>query len=541
MAPSTAERSFPQYRPVTLARRGIVAAPHYLAAEAGLDLLKAGGNALDAAIAANAMLQVVFPFVCGLGGDIFMIIYEASSGKLYGLNGSGRAARAATIERYRELGHTTMPTFGIHTITVPGCVSGWGEAAQRFGRLGLAQALAPAISYAEEGFAIGPSLHAALTRVSAHPETHRSWHTHFLPDGQVPPIGAVMRFPTLAQTLRTIVKEGPESFYRGSIAEQIAAFFAREGGLITREDLAAHQSQWVTPLSVPFQGLTIYELPPNTQGVTALQMLGILDQLTLGNDPLSPETVHLAVETKKLAFADRAAYLTDPLHMKINPEQLIAPGYLAQRRSLINPEQALPSVAPGSFTGDTIYLCTADKDGNVVSLIQSNYMGFGSGLVVDDAGIVLQNRGAYFSLDPQAANRIAPGKRTLHTLIPSMALKDGRPAMVFGTMGGDGQAQTHLQVYTAATHFGLNIQQAIEMPRWLHGQAYDANDTETLLVEGRFPAETLQTLRHMGHIVQEGDAWLTTMGYAQGIIFDPSTGVMQGGSDPRAEGIAAGW
>jgi gamma-glutamyltranspeptidase / glutathione hydrolase len=541
VAPSTAGRSFPQHRPVTLARRGIVAAPHYLAAEAGLDLLKAGGNALDAAIAANAMLQVVFPFVCGLGGDIFMIIYEASSGKLYGLNGSGRSARAATIDRYRDLGYTTMPTFGVHTITVPGCVSGWGEAAQRFGRLGLAQALAPAISYAEEGFAIGPSLHAALTRISAHPETHRSWHTHFLPDGQVPPIGAVMRFPTLAQTLRTIVKEGPESFYRGSIAEQIAAFFAREGGLITREDLAAHQSEWVTPLSVPFQGLTIYELPPNTQGVTALQMLGILDQLALGSDPLSPETVHLAVETKKLAFADRAAYLTDPLHMKINPEQLIAPDYLARRRSLINPEQALPSVAPGSFTGDTIYLCTADKDGNVVSLIQSNYMGFGSGLVVDDAGIVLQNRGAYFSLDPQATNRIAPGKRTLHTLIPSMALKDGRPAMVFGTMGGDGQAQTHLQVYTAAAHFGLNIQQAIEMPRWLHGQAYDANGTETLLVEGRFPAETLQTLQHMGHTVQEGDAWLTAMGYAQGIIFDPATGVMQGGSDPRAEGIAAGW
>lgn len=541
MTSSTAGRSFPQHRPVTLARRGMVAAPHYLAAEAGLDLLKAGGNALDAAIAANAMLQVVFPFVCGLGGDIFMIIYEASSGKLYGLNGSGRSARTATIDRYRELGHTTMPTYGIHTITVPGCVSGWGEAAQRFGRLGLAPALAPAIAYAEEGFAIGPGLHAALTRVSAHPETHRSWHTHFLPDGTVPPIGAVMRFPTLAQTLRTIVKEGPETFYRGAIAEQIAAFFAREGGLITREDLAAHQSEWVTPLSVPFQGLTIYELPPNTQGITALQMLGILDTLALGDDPLSPQTIHLAVEAKKLAFADRATYLTDPLHMRISPERLIEPDYLTQRRSLVNPEQAQPSVAPGSFTGDTIYLCAADKDGNVVSLIQSNYMGFGSGLVVDDAGIVLQNRGAYFSLDPNAANRLAPGKRTLHTLIPSMALKDGRPAMVFGTMGGDGQAQTHLQVYTATAHFGLNIQQAIELPRWLHGSAYDSTGAETLLVEGRFPTKAVETLRQKGHLVQEGDAWLTAMGYAQGIIFDPSTGVMQGGSDPRAEGIAAGW
>jgi len=534
---STGERSFPQHRPVTLARRGIVAAPHYLAAEAGLDILKAGGNALDAAIAADAMLQVVYPFVCGLGGDIFMLIYDASSGQLSALNGSGRSARAATIERYHELGYTTMPTYGMHTITVPGCVSGWAEASQRFGRLGLARALAPAIDYAEEGFAIGPGLHAALTRVSAHPETHRSWHRHFLPDGTVPPVGAIARYPTLAQTLRTIVKEGPETFYRGTVAEQIATFFAREGGLITSEDLAAHQSDWVKPLSVPFGSLRIYELPPNTQGVTALQMLGIVDQLTLGSDPLTPETIHLEVEAKKLAFADRAAYLTDPAHMRVDPERLIDPEYLAQRRAFIDPHQAQVSVAPGRFTGDTIYLCAADRDGNVVSLIQSNYMGFGSGVVVDGAGIVLHNRGAYFSLDPDAANALAPGKRTLHTLIPSMALRDGRPVMVFGTMGGDGQAQTHLQVYTAVERFGLNIQQAIEMPRWIHG----GTDEEILLMEGRFPAETVNTLRQMGHTIEEGDPWLTVMGYAQGIIFDPATGVMHGGSDPRAEGIAAGW
>lgn len=542
MVRSDLVRSFPQHRPVTLARRGIVAAPHYLAAEAGLDLLKAGGNAIDAAIAASAMLQVVYPFVCGLGGDVFMLIYDAKSGKLSGLNGSGRSAKAATIERYRDLGYTTMPVYGVHSITVPGCVSGWGEAAQRFGRLGLAQALAPAIAYAEEGFALGPGLHNALTLGSTRSELHSSWHRHFLPDGVVPPIGAVIRFPTLAQTLRTIVREGPETFYRGAIAEQIAEFFAREGGLITLEDLAAHQSTWVTPLSVPFSDLRVYELPPNTQGVTALQMLGILDQFSLGDSPLAPETVHLAVEAKKLAFADRAAYLTDPDHMRVNPEALVDPDYLAQRASLIDPHHALPSVAPGGFTGDTIYLCAADRDGNVVSLIQSNYMGFGSGLVVDNAGIVLQNRGAYFSLDPAAANALAPGKRTLHTLIPSMALRNGRPAMVFGTMGGDGQAQTHLQVYTAVARFGLNMQQAIEMPRWVHGAIHRIPaDGERLLVEGRFPSETVQSLRQMGHSVEEEDEWLSTMGYAQGIIFEQSTGVMQGGSDPRAEGIAAGW
>ncbi|MBO0792446.1 MAG: gamma-glutamyltransferase [Ktedonobacteraceae bacterium] len=534
--------SFPQHRPVTFARRGVVAAPHYLAAEAGMDMLKAGGNAIDAAIAASATLQVVYPFVCGLGGDVFMLIYDAQSGSLYGLNGSGRSAQAATIERYRELGHTTMPVFGVHSVTVPGCASGWGAAAQRFGRLGLAQSLAPAISYAEEGFAVGPGLHAALTSGLKRPEMHRSWRTHFLPDGVVPPVGTIKRFPTLAQSLRVIAKDGPEAFYRGELAEQIASFFAREGGLITHEDLAAHQSDWVTPLSVPFAGLRVYELPPNTQGVTALQMLGILDRLDLGADPLDVKTVHPAVEAKKLAFADRAAYLTDRAHMRVDPAALIEPDYLTQRSALIDPNRAQMSLDPGGFTGDTIYLCAADRDGNVVSLIQSNYMGFGSGVVVDDTGIVLQNRGAYFSLDPAAANALAPAKRTLHTLIPSLALRDGRPAMVFGTMGGDGQPQTHLQVYTAVARFGLNIQQALEMPRWVHGTTHSATPGgETLVVENRFPAETLDALRQRGHIIQEQGPWFTGMGYAQGIVFDPTTGVMQGGSDPRAEGIAAGW
>lgn len=533
---------FPQHRPVTLARRGVVAAPHYLAAEAGLDLLKAGGNAIDAAIAASAMLQVVYPFACGLGGDVFMLIYEAESGNLHALNGSGRSARAATIERYNDLGYSSMPVFGVHAVTVPGCASGWGAAAQRFGRLGLAQALAPAISYAEDGFAVGPGLQAALANGKVRPEIHPSWHRHFLPDGVVPNVGDIKRFPTLARSLRAIAQDGPETFYRGELAAQIADFFAREGGLITREDLAAHQSDWVTPLSVPFAGLDIYEMPPNTQGVTALQMLGILDRLKLGDNPLDAQTVHLAVEAKKLAFADRASYLTDPAHMRVDPADLIKPDYLTQRSALVNPERAQPSFDPGGFTGDTIYLCAADRDGNVVSLIQSNYMGFGSGVVVDDTGIVLQNRGAYFSLDRTAANALAPAKRTLHTLIPSMALRDGKPAMVFGTMGGDGQPQTHLQVYTAVARFGLNIQQALEIPRWVHGSTHNAvHNSEVLAVESRFPEETLEVLRQKGHAIQVQRPWTAGMGYAQGIIFDQQTGVMQGGSDPRAEGVAAGW
>lgn len=530
--------AFPQGRPATLARRGIVAAPHYLAAEAGLDVLKAGGNAVDAAIAVSAMLQVVYPFVCGLGGDVFMMIYDATSGQLYGLNGSGRSASAASIAAYQQLGFTTMPTYGIHTVTVPGCADGWATAATRFGRLGLASALQPAISYAEEGFAVGPDLHNAMVRMQAAASTHRSWHAHFLPEGTVPAVGAVMRNPNLARSLRAIAAEGAETFYRGALAEEIAAFFGREGGLISQADLAAHHSDWVTPLSTRYAGLDVFELPPNTQGVTALQILGMLDGLSLGTSPIDAATVHLVVEAKKLAFADRAAYLTDPAHMKIDPARLIAPAYLAERRALIDPARVQPSVAPGGFTGDTIYLCAADRFGNALSLIQSNYMGFGSGVVVDGTGIVLQNRGAYFSLDPNAANALAPSKRTLHTLIPSMALRAGRPAIIFGTMGGDGQAQTHAQVYTAVAKFGLNMQAAIEMPRWVHGAGAEG---EVLWMEDRFPAATLADLRERGHTVVETGPWDVGMGYAQGIILDAQTGTMQGGSDPRAEGCAAGW
>lgn len=531
---------FPQHRPTTMATHGIVAAPHYLAAQAGLDLLKAGGNALDAAIAADAVLQVVYPQLVGLGGDIFLLLYDARTSRLYALNGSGRAASAASIEQLRGLGHSEMPRFGVHAVTVPGCAHGWGEASERFGRLGLSRALQPAIAYAEEGFPVGPGLSRALAFMHTAERTHRSFHEHFLSDGAAPTPGSILRVPALGRTLRAIADHGPEIFYRGAIAEQIAAFFQREGGLITVDDLAAHRSDWVVPLSVPFAGLEVYELPPNTQGVTALQMLGMLDGLDLGENPLAPDTIHRAVEVKKLAFADRDAYLTDPAHMPFPPEKLVEPSYLRERLSLVDRERARPSIAPGSLAGDTIYLCAADDEGNAVSLIQSNYMGFGSGLVVDGTGIVLHNRGAYFSLDPEKANALAPRKRTLHTLIPSMALRGGKPAVIFGTMGGDTQAPVHAQVYTALARFGLNIQQAIEMPRWAHGSGPD-EDGEILHVEGRFPSATVAALREYGHVVATIGPWDSAVGHAQGIVIDDEHGVFHGGADPRAEGIAAGW
>ncbi|HLZ20540.1 MAG TPA: gamma-glutamyltransferase [Ktedonobacterales bacterium] len=531
---------YSQHRATTMATHGMVAAPHYLAAQAGLDLLKAGGNALDAAIAANAVLQVVFPQLVGLGGDLFLLLYDARSARLHALNASGRSARTATLERYAALGFASMPGFGVHSITVPGCADGWGVASERFGRLGLARALAPAITYAEEGFPVGPLLHRGLTFMSTASHTHWSFREHFLPDGRIPAAGSILRRPDLGRTLRAIADHGPDVFYRGDIGEQIAAFFAREGGLITPDDLAAHASDWVTPLHVPFAGLDIYELPPNTQGVTALQMLGMLDGLELGAGPLSPETVHVTVEAKKLAWADRAEYLGDPAHMRVDPEQMIAPEYLNQRRALLATERAQTSLAPGRFDGDTIYLCAADADGNAVSLIQSNYRGFGSGLVVDGTGIVLQNRGAYFSLTPDTANTLAPGKRPLHTLIPSMALKNDRPAVIFGTMGGDTQPPIHTQVYTALARYGLNIQAAIELPRWAHG-AERPGEPEVLQVESRFPRATIAELERLGHRVVEIGPWDAAVGHAQGIVIDSATGVFSGGADPRAEGVAAGW
>lgn len=530
----------PQFRAATLATHGVVAAPHALAAQAGLDMLKAGGNAVDAAIATNAALQVVYPFVCGLGGDLFAIIWDAPSRTLIGLNASGRAPHAATIERYHALGHQTMPRHGIHSVTVPGCVSGWGMLAERFGKLGLARALQPAIDYARDGFPVGRGLSQALARMDQAAFTHRSFRDNYLPGGHIPAAGSRATARALADSLAAVAAGGPDAFYRGPLAQRIAAFFAAEGGLITEDDLAAHRAEWVTPLTTSFGGLEICELPPNTQGVTALQMLGMTDGLALGDHPLSARTVHLEVEAKKLAFADRAAHITDIERMRLRPEELIAPDYLAARRALIPTERASITQATSGYAGDTVYMCAVDEDGSAVSLIQSNYAGFGSGYVVDGTGISLQNRGAYFSLDPSAANALEPDKRTLHTLIPSMALRDGRPVVVFGSMGGDGQPQTHLQVYTNLLRYGMNIQAAIESPRWVHG-ADEAGQTEALRMEQRFPEATVEELRAMGHEVVMAAPLDSAMGHAHGIVIDEDAGVFHGGSDPRSEGAAVGW
>jgi gamma-glutamyltranspeptidase len=527
------------YRPATLARHGVVCAPHYLASQAGLSLLQAGGNAVDAAIAANAVLNVVYPILCGLGGDLFMLIYDAASGELTGLDACGAAGSLATVAWFQERGYTAVPQRSPLAVTVPGVADGWQMASDRYGRRGLARCLQPAIDYAEQGFGVTPYLHRSLARTAAQDWPHASWRAVYEPGGRVPAAGSVLRVPELGRSLRLIAEQGRDAFYQGEIGDALAGFMQEIGGLITRDDIAAHHGRWVQPLGVAYRGHTIYELPPPTQGVTALEALGIQDGLTLRGALTDAETVHLLVETKKLAFADRARYLGDPAAMAIDPAELLRPEYLAERRALINPARARPAEA-GALSGDTIYLCAADGEGGVVSLIQSNYMGVGAGLVVPGYGVELHNRGCYFNLEPGHPNCIAPGKRPLHTLIPSMAFKDGRPVIALGTQGGDGQPQIQQQLYAALLDFGLDVQEAIEQPRWVHGRG-QPGDPPGLQIENRFPPETVARLRALGHDVVLIDGWSPAVGQAQAIVIDPETGLLAGAADPRADGSAAGW
>jgi gamma-glutamyltranspeptidase/glutathione hydrolase len=529
-----------QTRPVTLARQGMVCAPHYLASQAGVRIMQAGGNAIDAAIAANAVLNVVYPNNCGTGGDLFMIVYHAKSDSLHALNASGRAPAAATPAWFKANGHQKMPQRGILTVNIPGAVDGWQMASDRFGKLGLGKILQPAIEYAEQGFGIGPIVNEGLSRPVKLGYAHESWQAVYAPGGKSPEIGAIWRVPELGRSLRLIAEQGRDVFYKGEIGRALAEFSARLGGLITMEDLAEHHGDWVDPLSISYRGYRIYEMPPNTHGVTALQMIKLLDGLNLSDDPNDPANLHLEVEAKKLAFADRDAHVTDLQHMKYDPSGLIDEAYLDRRRKLIDPSKAMPSDISHGLDGDTIYLCAADGEGNAVSLIQSNYMGIGSGLVVPGYGIELQNRGAYFSLDPSHANVIAPRKRTMHTLIPSMAFQNDRPAIVFGTMGGDGQPQIHQQVYVNLLNYGMNIQAALDAPRWIHGKAL-LDDVDGLHMESRFPEATMRGLAELGHAVNPVGLRNNLMGWAQGIVINQSNGLLMGGSDPRADSAAIGF
>jgi gamma-glutamyltranspeptidase len=525
----------------------MVSCPHVLASEAGVEILKAGGSAVDAAIAASAVLSVVYPHMTSVGGDAFWLIHDARRRAVRFLDASGRATASATIEWFRSRGLGEIPLFGIvpATVTVPGAVDGWCQAHDAHGRLALARDLAPAIGYAREGFPVTRRLAHWTEQVTALLAENAEAAAIFLPGGAPPRPGQRLRNADLALTLERIAAEGRAGFYDGDTAREIARYSRAHGGLHAEPDFARQRSVWGEPLRTTYRGVTVYETPPPTQGISVLQMLNLLEAFDLGAlEYLGPDHVHLLVQAKMIAFHDRDRFIADPEFVKVPVERLLSRAYAERRRRLIDREHALawdrlPS--EGSLAGDTVYVSAVDGEGNAASLIHSLYGNYGAGVVAGNTGVVLQNRGAYFSLDPTHPNRLEPGKRPLHTLVASLAFRNDRLWQVLGCMGADGQPQIHLQAYTAMIDFGLDIQQAVESPRWLSGRFALGEPRDLLNMEGRFPEHTFAELARRGHLINRWEAWNERAGHAHGITLDPDTGGLCGGSDPRSDGAAIGY
>jgi gamma-glutamyltranspeptidase len=529
----------------TYATHGMVATPHYLATQAGVRMLLKGGNAVDAAVAANLVLAVVYHRWCSVGGDLFALVWDASAQELRALNASGRAPQAMTPAAFADRGLKAVPRYGLLPVTVPGAVDGWHELTSRYGKLGWADVFQPAIEYAEAGFPISAKFTEAIESNRDLLDRFPTTAAVFAPGGRIPQGGERFRQPDLARSLRALAEGGRDVFYTGELGRAIASFCQNNGGLLAEADLAAHRSNWVAPISATYRGYRVYEFPPNSQGLAALEMLTILDGYdlaALGHQ--TPEYLHLLVEAKKLAFADRDRYISDPDFVDIPLDRLLSTDYAARQRGRIDPARAAVQVRPGAeLAGDTIYLCAVDGEGNAVSLIQSLFFGFGCGVVAGDTGILLQNRGSYFSLDPTHVNHLQPGKRTMHTLTPAMAFKNDQPAIVFGTMGGDAQPQIHVQVLSNMLDFGMNPQAAISAPRWRSGffTGEEGGFAETVAAEDRIAPETLAALAAKGHRITIEESWSSSMGHAQAIVIDRERGVLVGGADPRADGLALGW
>ena len=503
---------------------GVVASPHYLASGAGAAVLAAGGNAMDAAIATNLTLGVVAPYYCGYGGDVLAIVWD---GEVHGYRGVGRSPASATIDALRSAGLAEMPEIGPHTVTVPGAVQGWFDLLERFGTRSFAELSLPAERYAAGGFPVtdfAAELFGGCRAIYAAYDDYR---------GAYPPLRSGERLvqPALARTLRLLAREGPDAYYRGVVGEAIASTVRRHGGLLAEGDLAAHRGEWVQPLHAMFRGVEVLEHPPPTQGVIALEALRILDGCDLGGD--TPDRHHSMIEAVKLGLVDRDAHVSDPDAMRVAPEALLDEGWVSARRASIDPERAAtPSPAPAR-DGGTAYLCAADADGMLVSLIQSNFLAAGSGVHVPDWGINLQSRGSSFILDASHVNALAPSKLPMHTLIPALALRDGRPWLVFGTMGGHGQAQTHAQVLTRMILDGLEPQEAVAAPRWCVDPS-----TWVVAAEERFGEAWLGDLEGRGHHIRVALGYDTHMGHAHAI--EVGENGYLAGSDPRCEGAVLG-
>jgi gamma-glutamyltranspeptidase/glutathione hydrolase len=504
-----------------------VASPHHLASAAGLAVLASGGNAMDAAVATNLTLGVVIPYLCGFGGDLFALVWR--DGEVHAYNGSGRAPAAATLEAVRAVTQgADLPPYGPLPITVPGAVEGWFALLERFGSMPFAELARPALRLARHGFV--PSA-AALATLERARDLHRrsdEWQAVY---GRSEP-GRPLIQSDLGRTIEALSASGPDVYYRGPIGAAIADHLRSLGGLMEREDLAEHRGDWFEPLRTRYRAVEVLELPPNTQGVAALEALNIVQEL----GPLPPDGAdreHLLIEAMKLALVDRDEFVTDPAAMRIAPDALGDPSWAAERARLIDPARAGDPPPGRPHLGGTAYLCAADGDGMCVSLIQSNYMGFGSGVTVPGWGINLQNRGATFSLDPSHANVIGPRKRTLHTLIPAMALRDGRPWLVFGTMGGHGQAQTHLQLLARIVDDETDPQMAIDAPRWVLSPG-----DWSIIAESRFDPSIPEGLRARGHHVEATGPFDSLLGHAHAIVVEEHG--YAGATDPRTEGAVLG-
>lgn len=534
-------------RPVTLAPRGMVACPHSLASAAGVDALRAGGSAVDAAIAAASVLAVVYPHMTSAGGDAFWLVHEAKTGKVRYLDGGGRAAAKGTIAAFRERGLGEIPFRGIlpATLTTPGAVASWCAAHAACGKLPFARTLEAAIGYARDGFPVTARLANWIASVAPELRQYAGWAQIFLPGGEPPRGGSKLSNPNLARTLQRLAEAGHAGFYAGPVGEALARFSQQNGGFFGTADLAAQQARWGEPLKGTYRDLTLFETPSPTQGFTVLQMLKLLEPFELHKlDFADPRRAHLMVQAKQVAYHDRDRWIGDPAFADVPMDRLLSDAYLDERRGLMDPERALPwDKVPsyGSLKGDTVYVAAVDAEGNAASLINSLYGVFGSGMVAGDTGVVLQNRSAYFNLDPAHPNALAPGKVPLHTLIASLGFRNGKLWSSVGCMGADGQPQIHLQAYTAMLDHGFDIQQAVEAPRWLSGRFALGEDRDTLHIENRFGAAMIDELGRRGHILDRWGAWNELAGHAHGITIDPLSGLLSGGSDPRSDGAAIGY
>ncbi len=535
-------------RSEVIAQHGMACTSHPLATQAAIDILKHGGNAIDAAIAANAVLGVVEPEMNGIGGDLFAIVYDAKTKKLYGLNASGPSPYSLTLDEFKKKNLTSIPITGVMSVSVPGCVDGWFALHDKFGKLSMKQILSSAIVYAKNGFPVADEAAYYFKEDSATFSTNRNFTQLYFPNETVPQRGEVFKNPQLANTLNKIAVNGRDAFYKGDIAKTIDAYMKANGGYLSYKDLAGDSATWVDPVSTTYRGYQVWELPPNGQGIAVLQMLNILEGFDFSKIEYgSAAHVHLFVEAKKLAYEDRAKYYADPAFAKIPVEQLISKKYADERRKLINPQHASDNFTAGDSlikNGETVYLTVADSAGNMVSLIQSNYFEFGSGVVPDSLGFVLQNRGRLFTLKEGMNNTYAPHKRPFHTIIPAFVTKDDKPYMSFGVMGGGFQPQGQVEILMNMIDFGMNAQEAGDAPRIDHQGSSEPIGTKstgvgTIYLESGFSYETIRTLMQMGHKISYEEPG--NYGGYQCIRYDAIHKVYYGASDARKDGMAAGY